>query len=808
LNAERNSDAASPSPEALLRQAAALHSQGSLGEAEALYRRVLALAPHQFDALHLLGVVCHQKGRHAEAIELIDAAIAVDAGQAPAHSNRGLVLAGLGRLDEALASFDRALALQGAFTDALLNRGNVQAGLGRNADALASFDAALALRPGDVRALLGRGNALAALGRRDDALAAYDAALATGPATAGTLNNRGNVLLELGRVDEALASYEGAIAAGGAEAVAHCNRAKALAMQDRFADALASCDRALAMRPEYPEALLNRSNALLRLGRAADALASCDRALELAPNDAQLHFNRGVALADLGDPRQASASFTRALESEPSHARALERRAMARSSLGEFEGAAADMARALELDPLLPYARGAGLQWRLQCCDWAGIEAAIADVVAGVRSGERVVAPFTFIAVSASPADQLRCARVWVSRECPPAAEPLWRGETYDHDRIRVAYLSSDFREHPIVYKLAGVIERHDTARFETIGVAFGPDVRDAARQRMERAFERFLDAHAMRDEAIAAWLRDEEVDIVVDLNGFTKNARSRILASRPAPVQVNYFGYPATMGAGFIDYILADRFVIPESQRHHYAEAVVDLPDTFHPTDDSQAIGVAMPSRETAGLPPDALVLCCFNNDYKIQPAQFDTWMRILARTERSVLWLLEGSATVEANLRREAAARGVDPARLVFARRVAYETYLARYRLADLFLDTLPFNAAATASDALWAGVPVLTCAGDAYASRISGSLLRAIGLSDLVATSLGEYEAIACRLAADAQALRAIRERLAVNRSRQPLFDTDRFRRHLEAAFTTMCERYRRGERAAPFAVAPIG
>ena len=372
---------------------------------------------------------------------------------------------------------------------------------------------------------------------------------------------------------------------------------------------------------------------------------------------------------------------------------------------------------------------------------------------------------------------------------------------------MRLAYLSADYREHATAYLAAGLFERHDRSRFEVIGVSYGPDDHSPMRQRLMRGFDRFVDVQSRGDEETARLLREMEVDIAIDLKGYTTGARPEILSYRPAPVQVSYLGFPGTMAAPFIDYIIADRWVLPEADRPYYAEQVVYLPDSYQVNDAARAIAGNVPTRAEAGLQQDAFVFCCFNNSYKIMPPVFEVWMKLLREIPESLLWLLEDSREARRRLQHAAQASGVDPKRLVFAARVAPAEHLARHRLADLFLDTLPYNAHTTASDALWAGLPVLTCVGTTFAGRVAGSLLRAVGLPELVTHSLHDYETLALRLARAPALLADVRSRLARNRATAPLFDPERFRRHLEAAYLTMWETAQRGEPPRGFAVAPL-
>jgi predicted O-linked N-acetylglucosamine transferase (SPINDLY family) len=759
----------------LFGRAVALHQAGRLAEAEPLYRQVLDAQPRHFDSLHLLGVIQYQRGDCHEAVRQIDLALGVNPGVAAAHNNRGSALKDLGRAGEALASFERAIALKPDYAEAFYNRGNTLRDLGRLADAVASHDRAVALRPDYAEAFGNRGSALKALGRFDEAVASYDRAIAIRPGHAETFYNRANALEALGRYEEALADCDRAIALKPDLAEAHNNRGNALKELRRFEQALADYDRAIAHRPDYGDAFHNRGMVLAELRRSEEALASYDRAIALAPGHAPAHYCRGSVL--LG--------------------------------LARIDEAIVSLGRALALDPDQNFLMGTCLHARMYLCDWADFDARCAELDAAVADGAAAGYPFHFLACASTPAAQLKCARTLVDNRCPAYPEPVWRGERYAHERIRVSYVSSDLRDHPVAYLAAGLFARHDRSRFETVAISFGDDQRSGMRARLKASFDRFIDASAMSDKEVASLIRDLEIDIVVDLNGFTDGGRPHVFAHKPAPVHVSYLGYAGTLGQDYCDYIIADRFVIPEESRVDFAENVVYLPDSFMVNDTERKISARRPSRAEAGLPENGFVFCCFNNAYKITPDVFDVWMRLLGEVDGSVLWLLAAHPHAVDNLRREADDRGIAGERLVFAPRTALnEDHLARVALADLFLDTLYYNAHATAADALWAGVPVVTCAGAAFASRVAGSLLGAVGLPELITTSVADYEVLALRLARDPQRLGALRETLARNRDTYPLFDTARFTRHLEAAYTTMWERAERGERPRGFAVGPVG
>jgi len=424
-------------------------------------------------------------------------------------------------------------------------------------------------------------------------------------------------------------------------------------------------------------------------------------------------------------------------------------------------------------------------------------------IAADIEAGLFVIDPTGHAVISYSLEDQLQCARIWARDKYSATPPPLWTGQRYRHERIRLAYTSADFRTHATAFLMAGIFELHDKSRFETVAMSYSTDDRSPMRARLEAAFDRFIDVRNKSDADVARLLRDAEIDIAVDLKGYTAEGRPGLFLHRSAPVQAHYLGFPGTLGVDYFDYLIADPTVIPETHRPHYAEKIAYLPDTYQCNDRQRRVAERVPTRVEADLPP-GFVFCCFNNNHKIMPEMFDIWMRLLQAIDGSVLWLLQDNAAAVRNLRSEAKARGIAPDRLVFAPRTDPASHLARHRLADLFLDTLPYNAHTTASDALWAGLPVLTVLGSTFAGRVAGSLVRAAGLPELVASSLEGYESLALNLAREPRRLAAVKAKLRENRDVCALFDTARMTRSLEAAYTMMWERYQRGLPPADFAI----
>ncbi len=650
------------------------------------------------------------------------------------------------------------------------------------------FDAQRAHRQGDV----------------SEAARLYTLALRADARNFDALYALGTLRYDAGLVEDAERLLAEAVRLAPHSADAQYAHARAMLALNRHAQALALFDKVLALDPLHARAPLDRANALLALRRYGEAVEAYALWLARHPDSAEAWHNRGVALSELKRFEDAVAAFSEALRLRPDSAQTWHNRGLAQGELKSFEPAASDHARALALDPELPFARGHLVIAKLTACDWQGLAEERAKLTAALRAGSRAIVPFGSIMICDSPADQRLAAAAWMTRHAN-VPRPLWRGERYGHERIRVAYVSGDFRTHPVAILMAGVFEHHDRARFETIGISFGPDDGSFIRARVAGAFDRFIDCRVRSDLDIAMLLRQMEADIAVDLMGPTADCRSGIFACRPAPVQVNYLGYPGTMASVFMDYIVADRIVLPPDEQRHYSEKIAYLPDTYFANDDKRAIARPKPTRAEAGLPQQGMVFCSFNNTLKFTPEIFAAWMRILAAVPGSVLWLSDTNDAARKNLAREAEGQGVASERIVFAPHLAsLDDHLARLSLADLFLDTLPCNAHTTAADALWAGVPLLTCKGTTFAGRVAASLLHAVGLSELVTDSLRDYEDLAVGLACDPARRIALRKTLARNRTAAPLFDTARFTRNLEAAFTAMHARSIRGEPPQSFAV----
>lgn len=584
--------------------------------------------------------------------------------------------------------------------------------------------------------------------------------------------------------------------------------------QGRPGDALINYERALVINPDYVEALNNRGLILLDTILKQEALDSFDRAVAVNPSSASALHNSGRALASLGRTQEAKKRFEQAAQIDPRYLNAENiplpgiQSALAYFNLGtalqetkRLPAALAAYDAGLERNPNLPYLRTARMDAKMRLCDWRQYDRDWTDIAARIRKGEPVAWPFQILASVPDPAMQLACARNFVADRYKQVQSQSPR---YDHERIRIAYMSSDFRNHPVAHLIAGVLEQHDRGQFETFGISLGPDDGSASRKRLEKAFDRFLDGRQMSDADIAAGIRDLEIDILVDLNGLTTGAHTSVLAHRPAPVQVNFLGYPGTMGADYVDYIIADRVIIPAQSEIHFSEKIAAMPVCYQPNSE-RPVAQRTPTRTECGLPEKSFVFCAFNSSFKITPEIFSLWMRLLQKVPDSVLWLRDGPAEMRAKLLREAKGHGVSEDRLIFAPSLKQmEDHLARHAQADLFLDTLHYNAHTTASDALWSGLPVLTCPGRTYASRVSASLLHALGLPELIARSPQDYEDLALSLAKNPIQLTSIKAKLVRARKTSALFDSKSFTRDLESAYHEMWTRQQEGLPPASFDV----
>jgi predicted O-linked N-acetylglucosamine transferase (SPINDLY family) len=735
----------------ILRRAKVHAKDGEVDQARQLYQEILAKFPE-----------------HKVAIEGLDTL--------PQQQPQGTV-PGQDQLDVLIGLYNQGL-LQQALTQGL---------------ALARQFPGVALIPNILGAVY------SGLGQKKEAVTSLYRALELDPDSSMIYNNLGGVLSDLGRYEEAAENYRSSLALRPTNYQVHHKLGLVLSRLGNYEVAIASYQSALALKSDDAEVYFNLGSALYNLGRVNEAIASYQKALQLNPGDAKSHTNLGLALNSIGQHEAAIASYVRSLKINPDSSVAHFNLANALYSLGRDEEAGRSYKHAYRLDKHNISAYVSWLHQLRLVCDWDQISDALEDDLRSLefgKSDKEVVAPFGLLALIDDARLHRRASEAYASSKYKtntmlgPCLQRPASG------RLRIGYFSADFHNHATMFLMAELFERHNSSQFEIHAFSFGPDKKDEMRARLLDSVFAFHDVRLNSDAEIAALARSLGIDIAVDLKGYTTDSRPGIFSYRAAPLQVNYLGYPGTVGAPYIDYIVADSTLIPPAYQVFYSEKIVYLPGSYQVNDGSREISDKVMSRAEAGLPEDSFVFCCFNNTYKIAPEVFDIWMCLLKNVRGSVLWLLQANSSVEQNLGKEAVKRGVDPGRLIFANRLPLPEHLARQRLADLFLDTFNYNAHTTASDALWAGLPVLTKLGEGFASRVAGSLLNAVDLPELITSSAQEYADVALMLAEDPQKLNMLKVRLGDNLKKSTLFDSAIFTRHLEMAYVQMYRRVKEG------------
>lgn len=801
---------------------------GDLPNAAASLSNVATLAPDHVDAHLHLGIALAQQGQAERAMFHFSKAKTLAPENPAPYFNMGFTYIGLEKYEAAVVEFENALKLNPAYLEALNNLGNANYKLGRYEEAVACFKKSLALVPDYPNALLGLSAALCKCEAYEAALDTVNRLLQIVPNASEAHENKGVVLAGLEDYGGAIDEYKKALALNtGASSEIYVKLGLACTKQKFYAEAFEACQKSLELNPsssdayvtlgmthvalkQYDdafaayrkaleldpansEALINLAAVHVALKQYTEAFITYQKVLALNPDNSDVYNNLGLVNAALKQYVDAFAAYREALLLNPNDPDVYNNLANLHSELGQNEDALAAFSRALALKPAYQWLQGQLLHMRMRLCDWSCYEQSVRQIDSGIGQHQKICTPFPMLSFSASLHLQKACAEIYANSEM--LANVVTVAPEYQHAKIRIGYLSCDFREHALSYLMSGVIAVHDRGRFEVYGFDFSLDDESATRKKILNAFDQVHKVFEMSDQDISSLIRRLEIDILVDITGHTKDARAGILASRPAPIQVNYLGYPGTMGASCMDYIVGDATLMPPEYRDGYSEKIAYLPECFQANDISRQIGVSR-TRLDVGLDEQVFVFGCFNQCVKFTPTVFTVWMSILKQVPNSVLWLIKDSQTQVENLKSFAIAHGVPADRLVFAEKLPYAEHLARYALMDLALDTFPFNGGTTTSDALWGGAPVLTYSGETFASRMAASLLNAVGLPELVTSSLAAYEAMAVELATQPTKLDALRQRLAINRLTSPLFDTPRFTRHLEAAYEQMVSRSRQG------------
>lgn len=793
--------------EDILAQGQAAHRAGKLADAESSYRRVLAARPDQTEAMYALGVLMAQSRRVSESMDLLKRASCLVPEDTRIARNLALVLQAAGRPKEAEAEFIRLCDMEPGVGDHHFGLALLYSAQGRQQDAIEQFRKGLALAPDNADAWCNLGLACRAAGENLGALEAFGRAVSISPAMVKAHGNRGALLMALSRWEEAVQTWDRLLGLEPGIADVYADKGVALAQLGRIEDAADCFRRAEELDSNNALYPYNLGRALQDLGCLSEAAEAYDRATSRDPEYVSAYLNMGVVLRRLGNVDLALDKYAQAIELQPENGAAHLNRGKLLTDQNRLDEALSDYRRAAELMPDDADSRCELVHMRRQLCDWNDLAADEEALRALVRAGAEGVDPFVFMSLDVPPGEQLDCARLWaaeVERKALSKAERLDPAQPSSDGPIRLGYLSADFRRHPGAQIVTDLLERHDRGRFKVHAYSCGPDDGSDERRRVMAAVDQFTDIADLDLAEAATRIRDDGIDILINLSGYTQYNRTGLLALRPAPVQVSYLGYVGTLGANFADYLVVDPVVVPPSEQAYYAERIVYLPRCYLPSDSSRVLPPAGPGRLEMGLPENGIVFCAFHGHQKITPSTFKLWMEALSKVPESVLWLLDGTDTTREHLRGYATEQGVDPDRLVFAPRVEFEVHLDRHRLADLFLDALPYNAHGSAVDALWMGLPLLTCEGSSFPGRVASSVLQAAGLPELVTHSPAAFVEMAVALANDPGRLARLRRHLEEGRGRLPLFDNESFTRDLERAYERMVERSRAGLPPEPFSV----
>jgi predicted O-linked N-acetylglucosamine transferase (SPINDLY family) len=780
--------------QAALQKAVQAFQGGNFDGADLVLQDALQNDINSVNAIFDFGIACAEANRFKEALIVLYCLKLYKSDDVRIPYNIGAIHSLEGNHKLALEAYDFALKLQPDCVEAMINIGAIHNEMKDYVLALEALDRAIKLNENYYEAYSNKGNALLELKRYDDAIKNYDKALSLKLDSCDVWTNKGVALRGLKQYDEAITHFDRALSLKPQDFESLGNKGVTLFALKCYDEAIFYYDKALTLKPDHAQTWSNKGVVLKELKRYDEAITHYNKALSLKPDHAEAWSNKGVVLHETHRYGEAITHFDQALSLNPHYHDALANKGVTLSELKRYDEAITHYDKALSLKPDIDWTSGDLLHTKMKICSWSDLEESLEDISKKVVANEKVITPFPLLALNDDALLHKKATQIFFQSRYPSSRVLESIPKRPQGKKIRVGYFSADFHNHATGYLMAELFELHNKSQFELIGFSFGPIANDEMRQRLKNSFDQFIEVGSMSDTEAAKLSRDLTIDIAVDLKGFTQDARTGIFSHRAAPIQVNYLGYPGTLGADYMDYIIADKTLIPVQSQQSYSEKVVYLPNSYQVNDRKRVISDKAFTRQELGLPETGFVFCCFNNNYKILPSTFEGWMRILKAVQGSVLWLFQDNFWAVENLKKEAEKKDISAERLVFAERLPLPEHLARHCQADLFLDTFPYNAHTTTSDALWAGLPVLTLTGQSFASRVAASLLNAIGLPELITSTQEGYEALAIELALNPKKLADIKLKLANNRLTTPLFDTPLFTKNLETAYIKMVERYR--------------
>ena len=768
---------------------------GQLEGSVKMFETAVNIKPDYAEAHKNLGIVLRDLGRMDEAVESLKKAISAEPNYVDAHYNLAITFKELGRLDDAVKSYQKVIEINPNFAQAYNNLGNVFNDLRKTKAGIECFEKAIEINPNFAQAYNNLGNVYKDLEQHDDALQSYKKAIEINPNIAEAHNNLGNVLKDLEQHDDAIQSYKKAIEIKPEFAEVYNNLGNVLKDLGLLEDAVQFYEHAVINKKDDYRSHTNLGFALVGLARINEAINSFEKAISINPLYVEAHHYLGNALNSLGKVKESVKCHEKAIELNPNFAEAYYSLGNIFRNLKQRDKAHLCYEKAISIKPDLVFLFGTFLNNKMNLCFWDNYSNLIRELRRKINNNEKAIGPFSLLGLIDDPALQKKASEIFINHHYPVKYNLSKTYHYSKHQKIRIGYFSGEFKKHPVAYLTAELYELHDRNQFEVHAFSFGPDTKDEMNLRIKAGVDYFHNVQSMSHREVVEHARFLEIDIAIDLGGFSGNSRPAIFSMSVSPIRLSYIGYLGTMGADYYDYLIADPVMIPKENQKYFNEKIVYLP-SFQVNDSKDLPPEVTLTRKDVGLPEEGFVFCCFNTTYKITPTIFDSWARILKQVEDSLLLLYVENESAELNLLNEIKQRGLNSERLIFCERLKRPDYLARYRTADLFLDTHPYNAGTTASDALKMGLPMITYLGNSYQARMGASIVKALNLPELITNSLEEYEALAIELATNPEKMQAIKDKLASNLTTAPLYNTKLFVKNLESAYTTMYERHHEG------------
>ena len=769
---------------------------GKLDDTVRCFEQVLEFRPDLTRTLNNLGNILRVLGRADEAIIKYEKAISIDPNFVEVYFNLGTTFQELGQLDNAVKHYKKAIKINSNYPEAYNNLGVVYKDLKDLDSAIHAYKMAIKLKSDYAEAHNNIGIVFREMGQLDDAAKSHETALKIFPDYAGAHNNLGIILIEDKQLEKAVERFEKSIAADINFIEAYNNLGSAHMELNHFDLSLENFQKALAINPNYVEAYNNLGRLYMHLGQLNEAVDYFKKSIKIDPNYEYAHNNLGLVYSDLGNLDESAKCYERAMTINPNYFEPCANYANLLTDLNDLDEALEKYKRAFELNPEAEYMQGNILHTKMRICDWDNFSNELLDLESKINDGKKVIGPFQLMALIDDPGLQCKASEIYAQDKYPKNNFLPKINHYSKHKKIRLGYFSADFRDHPVAFLTAELYEIHDRKQFEVHAFSYGPNSEDKMNLRIKAGVDFFHDVRKMSHKEIAILSRSLEIDIAIDLSGTTQNSKTEVFAMSSAPIQTSYIGWLGTMGAEYYDYLIAAKGMIPVKNQKYFSEKIVYLP-TYQVNDSKESLPKSILSRKDLGLPEDNFVFCCFNNTYKITPKVFDSWARILKNVEKSVMMIYVANKLAQKNLVKEITNRGVDPKRIYFGEKLQRDEYLDRYRLADLFLDTFPYNAGTTASDALKMELPILTLNGNSFNSREAANIVNAVNLPEMIVESQDEYESLAVDLANNPKKFKIIKHKLVDNLANAPLYNTSLFAKNIELAYKIMFDRYHQGQ-----------